>query len=81
MGKISDSIHCELVLCSTNLFEPLHSLYEITICASLFTAQTIVFKSKRIPLDLDCTVAPPSWCEIDAVKIAGNLCMLYIHFH
>ena len=40
-------------------------------CASLFIAQTIVFKSKRIRLDLDCTVTQ-SWCEIDAVKIAGN---------
>ena len=40
-------------------------------CALLFIAQTIVFKSKRIRLDLDCTVTQ-SWCEIDAVKIAGN---------
>ena len=40
-------------------------------CASLFIAQTIVFKSKRIQLDLDCTVTQ-SWCEIDAVKITGN---------
>ena len=42
-----------------------------TQCISLFIAQTIVFKSKRIRLDLDCTVTQ-SWCEMDAVKIGGN---------
>ena len=52
-----------------------------TQCVSLFIAQTIVFKSKRIRLDFDCTVAS-TWCEIDAVKIDGNSgicpeCMLH----
>lgn len=43
--------------------------------------QTVTFKSKRIRLDLDCTVSS-SWCEIDAVKIVRRevypYCM-YIH--
>ena len=70
-------------LCSSNQLESLCSYYVVmkTQCVSLFIAQTIVFKSKHIRLDLDCTVAS-TWCEIDAVKIDGNSgicpeCMLH----
>ena len=75
MGKIADSTHNYSALCSSNQLEPLCSHYVImkTQCVSLFIAQTIVFKSKRIRLDLDCTVAS-EMCEIDAVKIDGNIC-------
>ena len=82
MGKIADSTHNYSALCSSNQLESLCSYYVImkTQCVSLFIAQTIVFKSKRIQLDLDCTVTQ-SWCEIDAVKIGGNwispACMLH----
>ena len=71
MGKISASTHSELAHYSTKLLIGAFVSIMKSQCASLFIAQTIVFKSKRIRLDLDCTVAP-SWCEIDAVQITGN---------